>query len=346
MRRVFDGIFVLSLLLALAAPASAQTFGQITGAVTDTSGAVLVGASVTVTNTADQRRARGTDQQLGQLCVSKPAPRHIQRQSRPAGLSEQDPERHRAAGAANGPSGFLAGSWLGGGGGRGDRQRADDQRHGCDGRHRHREQTDPGVAAQWPQLHQPGVAQSERQLRLRRRCRRRSQRQTGRRPLDPEFLDRRAASRIQPVHARRHRQSGCELQHVCLPALDRQRRGVQGTDRRLLGRIRARGGAGQRLHQERHERVSRDDLRVHPQRRVRRGAISVHFCQASDITVQMESVPASRWEDRFRFPACSTARTSCSSCRTSKGSGSATSRRSCSARRLWRCATETSPGPT
>ena len=51
MRRVFDGIFVLSLLLALAAPASAQTFGQITGAVTDTSGAVLVGASVTVTNT-------------------------------------------------------------------------------------------------------------------------------------------------------------------------------------------------------------------------------------------------------------------------------------------------------
>ena len=32
-------------------PASAQTFGQITGAVTDTSGAILVGASVTVTNT-------------------------------------------------------------------------------------------------------------------------------------------------------------------------------------------------------------------------------------------------------------------------------------------------------
>ena len=51
MRRVFDGIFVLGLLLVLAAPASAQTFGQITGAVTDTSGAVLVGASVTVTNT-------------------------------------------------------------------------------------------------------------------------------------------------------------------------------------------------------------------------------------------------------------------------------------------------------
>src|SRR6185436_19910688 len=51
MRRVFDGIFALSLLLASAASASAQTFGQITGAVTDASGAILVGASVTVTNT-------------------------------------------------------------------------------------------------------------------------------------------------------------------------------------------------------------------------------------------------------------------------------------------------------
>ncbi len=51
MRRIFDGIFALSLLLASALPASAQTFGQITGTVTDTSGAILVGASVTVTNT-------------------------------------------------------------------------------------------------------------------------------------------------------------------------------------------------------------------------------------------------------------------------------------------------------
>ena len=51
MRRIFDGIFALSLLLASALPASAQTFGQITGQVTDASGAILVGASVTVTNT-------------------------------------------------------------------------------------------------------------------------------------------------------------------------------------------------------------------------------------------------------------------------------------------------------
>ncbi|MEO5742115.1 MAG: carboxypeptidase-like regulatory domain-containing protein, partial [Vicinamibacterales bacterium] len=51
MRRIFDGIVALTLLLASALPASAQTFGQITGQVTDASAAILVGASVTVTNT-------------------------------------------------------------------------------------------------------------------------------------------------------------------------------------------------------------------------------------------------------------------------------------------------------
>src|SRR5436190_10896089 len=50
---------VVSLLLA-ADLASAQTFGQITGIVTDPSGAVLVGASITVTNT--QTGASGTQQ--------------------------------------------------------------------------------------------------------------------------------------------------------------------------------------------------------------------------------------------------------------------------------------------
>ena len=50
---------VVSLLLA-ADLASAQTFGQITGIVTDPSGGVLVGASITVTNT--QTGASGTQQ--------------------------------------------------------------------------------------------------------------------------------------------------------------------------------------------------------------------------------------------------------------------------------------------
>jgi len=50
MRAKLSGILLLSVGLTLATPLFAQTFGQITGLVTDPSGAVLVGASVTVTN--------------------------------------------------------------------------------------------------------------------------------------------------------------------------------------------------------------------------------------------------------------------------------------------------------
>src|SRR5712691_9533878 len=51
MRRSFSLILFTGLSLAFAAPSFAQTFGQITGMVTDTTGGVLVGATVTVTNT-------------------------------------------------------------------------------------------------------------------------------------------------------------------------------------------------------------------------------------------------------------------------------------------------------
>jgi hypothetical protein len=49
MRRTLESLLVLSLLLA-ASPSFAQTFGQITGRVLDSSGAVLPGATITVTN--------------------------------------------------------------------------------------------------------------------------------------------------------------------------------------------------------------------------------------------------------------------------------------------------------
>ncbi len=51
MRQTFVWILGFSLVLACAVPSSAQTFGQISGTVTDASGAILVGASITVTNT-------------------------------------------------------------------------------------------------------------------------------------------------------------------------------------------------------------------------------------------------------------------------------------------------------
>ena len=51
MRQTVAWILGVSLLLASAVPSSAQTFGQISGQVTDASGGLLVGATVTVTNT-------------------------------------------------------------------------------------------------------------------------------------------------------------------------------------------------------------------------------------------------------------------------------------------------------
>ena len=50
MRRRLGGILVLAAGLGVALPSFGQTFGQITGLVTDSSGGVLVGAPVTVTN--------------------------------------------------------------------------------------------------------------------------------------------------------------------------------------------------------------------------------------------------------------------------------------------------------
>ena len=60
MRKTFECIVVLSFLLLAAVPSFAQTFGQITGIVTDTTGGVLVGATVTVANT--QTGATATQQ--------------------------------------------------------------------------------------------------------------------------------------------------------------------------------------------------------------------------------------------------------------------------------------------
>ncbi|MGE0405798.1 MAG: carboxypeptidase regulatory-like domain-containing protein [Candidatus Korobacteraceae bacterium] len=51
MRKPFQWILILTFLLAFSSSVFAQNFGQITGIVTDSSGGVLVGATVTVTNT-------------------------------------------------------------------------------------------------------------------------------------------------------------------------------------------------------------------------------------------------------------------------------------------------------
>jgi hypothetical protein len=50
MRKTLSGIFALAAGLSLVPPASGQTVGEITGVVTDSSGGIIAGATVTVTN--------------------------------------------------------------------------------------------------------------------------------------------------------------------------------------------------------------------------------------------------------------------------------------------------------
>jgi hypothetical protein len=50
-RSVFQGLLIVTLGLVFSSTSLSQTFGEITGVVTDASGAVVIGANVMVTNT-------------------------------------------------------------------------------------------------------------------------------------------------------------------------------------------------------------------------------------------------------------------------------------------------------
>ena len=62
---------------------------------------------------------------------------------------------------------------------------------------------------------------------------------TGRRPRQSVDLGRRAAHHVRLLHARRREQYGSEFQHLRRAAVDRRAAGIQGADRRLSGRVRA-----------------------------------------------------------------------------------------------------------
>jgi len=59
MRKTCIWIFALSVWLAPAAPSSAQTFGQITGKVADSTGGILIGASVMMSLAMGMRQCLG-----------------------------------------------------------------------------------------------------------------------------------------------------------------------------------------------------------------------------------------------------------------------------------------------
>ena len=130
----------------------------------------------------------------------------------------------------------------------------------------------------------------ERQRRVRRR--RSGGRPPGRHARQPAAVDFRAAPRIQLLHARRRRQHRRQLQHLHLPAVGRRARRIQGADRRLLRRIRARGEPGERGHEIGLEQPARHGVRIPPRRCAGRQAVRLHrrAGRRPEGAVQMGSV--------------------------------------------------------
>ena len=175
----------------------------------------------------------------------------------------------------------------------------------------------------------------ERQRRLRRAGS--GGRPPGRHARQPAAVDFGAAPRIQQLHAGRRRQHRRQLQHLYLPAVGRRARRIQGADRRLLRRIRARGEPGERGHEIGLEQPAR------------------HACSNSTATMRWTpdrtpSLPRRPPPRRRRSngistatpPAARSGRTTCSSCRISKATGIGNSSRLPTACRPRRCGAATS----
>ena len=265
-------LLLAGLILMAATPSAlfAQAVtGTLLGTVTDSTGAVIAGAKVTVTNqnTGFTRTVKtdaigeytapsiptGTYTVLAEMdgfkttaLSQRRARRRPARAHRRQARSRRDDRvgHHRGADAA-GPDLVLR------------------ARHDRQGR------ADPGAAAQRPQLRQPDAHRAGRAARHPRRQHRR-RRQPGVARLGV-VLGQRAALARQQLHARRRGQQrdvAADRRH--LPERRRPRR-VQAADQHLLGRVRpVARRRRQPADQVGHEQLSRQRLRVPPQRRARR----------------------------------------------------------------------------
>ena len=87
------------LLVAFAFPTSAQTpSGEISGVVSDSTGSVVAGVKVTLTNSATNASSRAPDQRLGALCDTGLASRDLHAESRKGRLPRRRAQEHRGPG--------------------------------------------------------------------------------------------------------------------------------------------------------------------------------------------------------------------------------------------------------
>src|SRR5262249_37743914 len=84
--------------------------------------------------------------------------------------------------------------------------------------------------------------------------------------------------RVQPLYPGRRREYGCELQQLCLPAVDRCAAGVQGPDWNLSSGVRACYHANQCFDQAGNESIPRNPFRVPAQRQARCTAVCICRC--------------------------------------------------------------------
>ena len=259
--RLLIGICIIA---ALAFPAFAQTpSGEISGTVVDSSGSVLPGVRVTLTNAATNAIRLTQSNETGRVRVSGGATRQLQPEGRARGLLDRRANEHQRAGGQREPLSVHA------------RDRPiDGRRLGCGRhpgypdaervyRHRHREPQHRRAAAERPQLPAARVADSGRHDQ---RARVRSGTAAHGRPAQQLLAERRRpAHSLQPLLARRHREHRPQFQQLHAAAVGRRARGVQGRVRHLRRRVRPRGRADQREHEIGDKRLPRKRVRVHAQ---------------------------------------------------------------------------------
>ena len=252
----------------MTATASAQTAtGQITGTVRDSTGAVMAGVKVIVTNqqtgltrqtkTGEQRRLRHPAASRSASMWS-PANRPASRR-RSIRTSRSPSIRSSASTSCSTPAT--------------SRETVEVQAtavaldSAAPGRPHHHGEAGHGAAAERPQLPAAPVPRHRR----RRDHRRAGRDAAGRRQRDQHH---RLPADLEQLHDRRHGEHRHGARHAGRGPVGRRDPGVQGTDHDLLGRVRVQLQPDQHGQQDRHERAARHRLRVHPERRARRAGTS------------------------------------------------------------------------
>ena len=314
MSRVLRLGSVIAAFLAMASASGAQTAtGQITGSVRDSSGAVMPKVKVVVTNQQTGLTRETTTNDLGDYVVPLlPVGVYLvtAEQNGFKMAVRSDRAAQRRSGPACRPSARCRQRF---GEGRSEVVRRRARHRERDRRPDDHREAGHRTAAERPQL--PAAAVPRRR---RRRDRRRAGRHAaGRRQRDQHHG---RAADLEQLHDRRHVEHRHGAGHARRRAVGRRHPGIQGADDDLLRGVRLQLQPDQHRQQDRHERVPRDGLRLHPQRKTgRAGTSSIRRMPTNPNSIRSNSGSSSAVRSCCRSTTGATRRSSWS---TTKGRGS------------------------